>query len=159
MFNKFLILVLIFTSMIFAKNTHVKGYYKKNGTYVQPHYRSAPDGNFYNNWSTKGNINPYTGKVGSKEYPSTNHGYLRTPTTYEEMSVSNDILYEQTRKEFNSTFNINPYYEHQITKQEKIQILNEQYEERKETVILIGGGIGVILFIGIMASIGNSINH
>lgn len=47
----------------------VKGYYRKDGTYVQPHYRSAPDGNFGNNWSTKGNVNPFTGKVGTKEYP------------------------------------------------------------------------------------------
>lgn len=41
----------------------VKGYYKKNGTYVQPHYRSNPDGNPYNNWSYPGNTNPYTGKT------------------------------------------------------------------------------------------------
>src|SRR5262245_33139475 len=45
---------------------HVNGYYRSNGTYVQPHYRSAPDGNFYNNWSTKGNVNPFTGEPGTK---------------------------------------------------------------------------------------------
>ncbi len=44
---------------------HVKGYFKKNGTYVQPHYRTAPDGNLYNNWSASGNVNPYTSKTGS----------------------------------------------------------------------------------------------
>jgi hypothetical protein len=48
----------------------VKGYYRSNGTYVAPHYRSNPDGNVYNNWSTKGNVNPYTGKVGTKTSPS-----------------------------------------------------------------------------------------
>src|SRR6185369_4788225 len=48
---------------------HVNGYFKSNGTYVQPHYRSAPDGNFNNNWSTKGNVNPYTGKQGTKTSP------------------------------------------------------------------------------------------
>lgn len=47
----------------------VRGYFRKDGTYVQPHYRSAPDGNFWNNWSTKGNINPYTGKEGTKTVP------------------------------------------------------------------------------------------
>lgn len=41
----------------------VKGYYRKNGTYVQPHMRSSPDGNPYNNYSYPGNTNPYTGKV------------------------------------------------------------------------------------------------
>ncbi len=41
----------------------VKGYYRKDGTYVKPHYRSSPDGNPYNNWSFPGNTNPYTGEV------------------------------------------------------------------------------------------------
>jgi hypothetical protein len=41
---------------------HVKGYVRKNGTYVQPYLRSNPDHSKLNNWSTKGNINPYTGK-------------------------------------------------------------------------------------------------
>jgi hypothetical protein len=43
----------------------VKGYYRKNGTYVQPHVRSSPDGNPYNNYSYPGNTNPYTGKTAS----------------------------------------------------------------------------------------------
>ena len=42
------------------------GYYKKNGTYVAPHYKTAPDSSRYNNFSTKGNTNPYTGKKGYK---------------------------------------------------------------------------------------------
>jgi len=53
---------------------HVRGYYKKNGTYVQPHYRSSPDGNFWNNWSTTGNVNPYTGQPGTKTTPPTGGG-------------------------------------------------------------------------------------
>lgn len=44
----------------------VKGYSRKDGTYVQPHVRSNPDGNPFNNWSTKGNVNPYTGELGTK---------------------------------------------------------------------------------------------
>src|SRR5438552_2648263 len=50
----------------------VRGYTTKSGTYVAPHMRSAPDGNVWNNWSTKGNVNPYTGKEGTKNpYPGT----------------------------------------------------------------------------------------
>lgn len=44
----------------------VKGHTTKSGTYVQPHHRTAPDGTKSNNWSTKGNVNPYTGKTGTK---------------------------------------------------------------------------------------------
>jgi len=45
----------------------VRGYTKKNGTRVAPHKRTTSDGTDGNNWSTKGNINPYTGKPGTKE--------------------------------------------------------------------------------------------
>lgn len=31
----------------------VNGYFRDNGTYVQPHFRSAPDGNPYNNYGHK----------------------------------------------------------------------------------------------------------
>lgn len=49
----------------YKKQTYVKGYYKKNGTFVKPHYRTTPNKNKLDNWSTKGNINPYTGKLGT----------------------------------------------------------------------------------------------
>lgn len=63
----FFILSLILTTIIPAiAVVRVRGYYRKDGTYVQPHYRSNPDGNPYNNWSTHPNINPYTGKQGTK---------------------------------------------------------------------------------------------
>jgi hypothetical protein len=47
-------------------DVYVNGYYKKDGTYVEPHYRSNPDGNQYNNWSTKGNVNPSLGSTTNK---------------------------------------------------------------------------------------------
>jgi hypothetical protein len=50
-----------------SAQVHVHGYTTKNGTYVAPHYRSSPDSSKLNNWSTKGNINPYTGKAGTKD--------------------------------------------------------------------------------------------
>lgn len=47
--------------------THVNGYYRSNGTYVAPHYRSSPDSSYNNNWSTSPNVNPHTGRVGTNE--------------------------------------------------------------------------------------------
>jgi len=41
----------------------VDGYYRSDGTYVTGHYRSAPNGNPYDNFSFPGNTNPYTGKT------------------------------------------------------------------------------------------------
>jgi hypothetical protein len=48
--------------------TKVRGYTTKRGTYVQPHYRTNSNSTKIDNWSTKGNINPYTGKKGHKNY-------------------------------------------------------------------------------------------
>jgi hypothetical protein len=62
------VMSLSFLSSASAK-TYVHGYYRKNGTYVKPHYRSDRDSNFSNNWSTKGNTNPITGKKGYKSHP------------------------------------------------------------------------------------------
>ena len=47
-------------------STPVQGYIKQNGTYVLPSYRSTPDNNKDNNWSTRPNVNPYTGQIGTK---------------------------------------------------------------------------------------------
>ena len=63
-----------------SDRVRVKGYFRKNGTYVQPHYRTAPDGRFYNNWSTYGNVNPYTGEFGKKLYPNSMKHYDLVPS-------------------------------------------------------------------------------
>lgn len=41
------------------------GYFRQDGTYVQPHYQTNPNGNPYDNWSTRGNTNPFTGQPGT----------------------------------------------------------------------------------------------
>jgi hypothetical protein len=43
---------------------YVNGYTRSNGTYVESYHRTVPDGNPYNNYSTQGNTNPYTGEQG-----------------------------------------------------------------------------------------------
>jgi len=45
----------------------VHGYTKRNGTYVAPYRRSGPDRSKYNNWSSRGNVNADTGKIGTKD--------------------------------------------------------------------------------------------
>lgn len=45
---------------------HVNGHTTKAGTYVPPHYRTGADDSKLNNWSTKGNVNPYSGKAGTR---------------------------------------------------------------------------------------------
>lgn len=66
----FSMLALLFVASECLAQTYVRPYLRSNGTYVQGHYRSLPDGNFGNNWSTYPNVNPYTGSIGSRHYPS-----------------------------------------------------------------------------------------
>ena len=65
--------VLVADMSIAMADQYVRGYFRRDGTYVQPHYRSDPDGYFWNNYSAYGNINPYTGKRGYKR-PSYSYG-------------------------------------------------------------------------------------
>lgn len=46
----------------------VRGHRRDDGTYVAPHYRSPADGWSGNNYSTRGNRNPYTGSSGSRRH-------------------------------------------------------------------------------------------
>lgn len=66
----FFVAALLAFASIASAGEYVNGYLRKDGTYVQPHYRSSPDGNSWNNYSSQGNTNPYTGKKGyeSNEY-------------------------------------------------------------------------------------------
>ena len=45
---------------------HVRGTVTRRGQYRQPHYRTPPNHTQRDNWSAKGNVNPVTGKRGSK---------------------------------------------------------------------------------------------
>jgi len=42
----------------------VNGHIRRDGTYVQGYHRSSPNRNRYDNYSSQGNTNPYTGKRG-----------------------------------------------------------------------------------------------
>ena len=44
----------------------VQGYTRKDGTYVAPHHATNRDDTKNNNWTTQGNVNPHTGKPGTK---------------------------------------------------------------------------------------------
>jgi len=84
-----LLAALVIAGAAFA-DEYVPGYYRKDGTYVQGHHRTTPDSNPYNNYSTQGNTNPYTGQQGhvnpyaqpaQPAYPAlpTYPAYPRTP--------------------------------------------------------------------------------
>jgi hypothetical protein len=58
-------IVLIFVLMLARQeisfaDTYVNGYFKSDGIYIEPHYRTNPNSTNVDNYSTSGNSNPYT---------------------------------------------------------------------------------------------------
>ena len=61
----------------FAQSSvYVQGYTKSNGTYVASHYRTAPNNSLLDNYSTRGNYNPYTGNYGTRDVYSSSSNVL-----------------------------------------------------------------------------------
>ena len=59
--------VLVVTPALAQSSHSVRGYTRKDGTYVAPHRATNPNSTMMDNWSTKGNVNPDTGKAGTKD--------------------------------------------------------------------------------------------
>ncbi len=76
-----LIVGALFVQVAHAKDVFVQGHVRSDGTYVQPHYRSAPDQSQYNNYGSQGNYNPYTGQQGTVQ-PQPYYGNPYPAPTY-----------------------------------------------------------------------------
>ena len=85
----FFIGFLFATANSFAQ-VYVQGYTKSNGTYVQSYQRTAPNTTRNDNYSTVGNVNPYTGTYGTK--PASSY----TPTTTYSTPTPNYSSYSTT---------------------------------------------------------------
>jgi hypothetical protein len=89
----FVFLLLVSLGLVIAqsnpKHVQVNGYYKDNGTYVQPYFRTAPNSTNRDNFSTKGNVNPYTNKPGWIEPDSKYNTFYYS--TYSYSNPSNNL--------------------------------------------------------------------
>lgn len=70
-----IVIALIYATAFSQTPQYVNGYYRSNGTYVQGYYRTKANNTIRDNYSTKGNINPYTGQKGTKTYYSNSYFY------------------------------------------------------------------------------------
>lgn len=72
-----LTIAIVSTPVLAQRSHYTRGYTRHDGTYVQPHYSTNPNGTKLDNWSTKGNTNPYTGKAGTVDpyKPSSSNPY------------------------------------------------------------------------------------
>ena len=62
--KKIISFILLSPCLLISQNAfadvYVNGYTRSDGSYVGGHYRSSPNSSVYDNWSTYGNVNPYT---------------------------------------------------------------------------------------------------
>jgi hypothetical protein len=58
------------------RSNNVRGHVRSDGTYVQSHQRTNPNSTTLDNYSTRPNVNPYTGRVGTVDP-------YKAPSTYQ----------------------------------------------------------------------------
>ena len=66
--KKTTLVALLIASLPAAAQVQVDGHFRRDGTYVQPHVRSAPDNQRYNNYNAQWNVNPYSGERGTQRH-------------------------------------------------------------------------------------------
>lgn len=75
----FALAMIVCLSSVATAQVQVKPYFRSDGTYVQPHERTRPNNTLEDNYSTKGNVNPHTGRPGTVD-PVPHQVYPITPS-------------------------------------------------------------------------------
>ena len=97
---------------------YVEGYTKSNGTYVDGYYRTEANDYNLDNFSAKGNYNPYTGDIGTIEYDSPYNSYNSTSdysssSSYYDTDYSSDITFDTDySSSYESTYSYDYDYEY-----------------------------------------------
>jgi tetratricopeptide (TPR) repeat protein len=103
---KFLFIIVFFLLSVFSKaqtnpnHVRVNGYYRSNGTYVQPYFRTAPNSTNRDNFSTKGNVNPYTGKPGWIEPDNNYNTFYYNTYSYTPNKTTNTTVTQSPQLKF-----------------------------------------------------------
>jgi hypothetical protein len=59
----------------FGNDAWTNGYFNNSGTYVNGYYHTQPNNTNWDNYSTKGNLNPYTNEYGTRARDYSNDSY------------------------------------------------------------------------------------
>lgn len=76
--KKLALFLLVAPAICFAQATYVRPYLNSNGQLVQGHFRSDPNSIQADNYSARGNVNPFNGSVGTRSSPLPNYE-IRSP--------------------------------------------------------------------------------
>ena len=83
-FSVFMFISVLVFGQVNSSSTYQSGYFKSDGTYVQPHYKTNVNQTNHDNYSTKDNTNSYTGSTGyrANDYSSGASTYGSGKTIY-----------------------------------------------------------------------------
>lgn len=104
-------LFLLTNLTLVGQNDHwVKPYTRKDGTYVEGHYRTNRNDTPWDNYSTIGNVNPYTGKEGWINPQIPDYGYKNVTTDWYTYSdyISNWYSFGKNKISIYSDFEMAP---------------------------------------------------
>jgi hypothetical protein len=110
---KFLFTLILFLSFLIChsqvnpNNHKVKSYYRKDGTYVKSHYRTNRNNTNRDNYTTKPNINPWTGKKGYIN-PDNQINYYRNNNYNQPIHYSKTSNYTKSSKTEKAVSNYYP---------------------------------------------------
>lgn len=62
-----LVALCLLSGVAVAEDVYVHGYTRQDGTEVEPYHRTSPNSTPEDNYSYRGNENPYTGKIGTEQ--------------------------------------------------------------------------------------------
>lgn len=126
----FLWITLTVISQVNPNYHRVEGYYRSNGTYVAPHYRTNPNSTINDNYSTKPNINPWTGEPGSIEPEYYDRGSLPDLSTsgLPHITYENDWKYSKIHIDEMSTPEGRYWHQHEMDEKSKREF--KEFEER-----------------------------
>ena len=77
-----------------SSDVYVKSYTRSNGTVVKGHYRTAPNSTNRDNFTTRGNVNPYTGKKGYIKPDNKPYSSIKRLNNYGGSSTSGNSRFE-----------------------------------------------------------------
>lgn len=116
----------IFIVLTCFSQVRVRGYFRKNGTYVSPHVRTYPDGILWNNYSYKGGSSSYSGVNSSTLFHSNN--YLLTNPNSITSTVKNNVNKVENSSENKTSSSSKNGSKEPLT--DSVKFDNEQYFQK-----------------------------
>lgn len=88
------LLSLLVADFALADDYYTRPHVRRDGTYVQGHRSTDPNSHRFDNYSSRGNVNPYTGQTGSQRNeftspPAYNTGRRQQPDSFNSNPYSN----------------------------------------------------------------------